>query len=85
MDIFSDLPPDLFQLIIIIIIILSLIVLMFLIYIINKYMNNICDCERRNRELYEEVIVQSLLRQRRQSTSSSVYGGTVYSTDIDSV
>jgi hypothetical protein len=81
MDTLFNLPAPIAQLVIIIITISSIFVCFATTYYIHKYIH---ECyEYRNRELYENLILDDLERRRssRQNDSESTFGGTVDSMD----
>lgn len=82
MDTLFNLPPPIAQLVIIIIIISSIFVCFAITYYINKYIHEYY--EYRNRELYEDLILDNLERRRQSrqnNDSESTFGGTIDSMD----
>lgn len=87
MGLLSDLPPTLFQLIIIIIIISSLLTIIVISSVIINYITEYC--ERNDRQIYQHRLLDHFNRRliQRQNTidssGASIFGGTIYSTDIE--
>jgi len=78
MDTLFNLPAPLAQLVIIIIIIGSISLCFIITFYINKYIHEFY--ESRNRELYEDAILDDIERReltRRDDDSRSTFGGTV--------